>query len=494
MSWMKRALPSGMPFLCALLLLTYRSDSADAQPPEPTGPASPEDIRPAEPAEDKPAEEKGAPPKRLPPAPFAEDDKRALRKIARRLPEHGVLPLAAPSSKASDEDWHRFARKLLNTFAPDSLKSADRRVLLDARPLAPVIESLIPSHRRYVALQALLELYATRMGLAPAPIPESPYKVRVGVTAPEVALLRDRLRVEGYGDEGVNGRLRNYFDDRLKRALQSWQRDNGLPMTSLIDPLTRRKLNAPIVLPVDEVALALARYRSIDLRRDEGRHIIVHVNAFTLVAEQDGRPELTMPVVVGRDTDKDQTPMLSTSLRSLIINPSWVVPQRIIDERLRPEVKDIPELLIDKGYSVQIDDSGRWRVRMGPGPENPLGRFKFLLEDTNGVYLHDTNARSAFSQDARALSAGCVRLLDPMALARWVLPESSTAIEEAAARTTSTSFETENVQVHLVYQTALAEDGRLVRHKDIYSRDAVLLAELDPVALASARRDVSEER
>ncbi len=484
--------------LCLTLFLTHRSIPATARPPDPAGPSSPDDVRPEAPPEgpgDKSADpSREALSKRLPPAPFSDEDRRALRRIGLHLPEHGVLPLASPPPKGTDEDWQRFARKLLQTFAPDSMKPSDRRVLLDVRPLAPVIESLIPSHHRYTALQALLELYSTRMGLAPTPIPDSPYKVKVGVTAPEVGILRDRLRVEGYGDEGVTGRLRDYFDDRLKRALQAWQRDRRLPMTSLIDPLTRRKLNEPIVLPVDAVALALARFRALDLRRDDGHHIIVHVNAFTLFAEHDGRPELTMPVVVGRDTDKDQTPMLSTSLKALIVNPAWVVPQRIIDERLRPEVKDVPELLTDKGYTVQVDESGRWRVRMGPGPENPLGRFKFLLEDTNGVYLHDTNARSAFSKDARALSSGCVRLLDPMALARWVLPESSAAIEEAATRTATSSFETEGIQVHLVYQTTLAQDGRLIRFDDIYKRDAALLTEFDPVALALARREVTAEQ
>lgn len=479
-----------MMTLAAALITLVSTTPAAARPTEPDPAATGEDVPAFEPSTDAPSPSLKP---RLTHAPFDEADRRALRRLGQSLPAHGLLPIAAPTDDA-DEAWARYGRKLIAIFAPDTLKAADRRALIDVRPLAPVLETLIPRHRRYVALQELLALYATRMGLTPQPIPETPYKVKVGLTAPEVGLLRDRLRAEGYGDEGVTGKLRDYFDERLKRALQTWQRDHALPTTLVIDPLTRRRLNAPIRQPVAEVAVALARFRALSLRRDEGRHIIVHVNAFGLVAERDGQPELAMPVVVGRNTEKDQTPMLSTSLEMVTVNPTWVVPQRLVDERLRVEVKDIPELLIDKGYAVQVDDNGRWRVRMPPGPDNPLGRLKFVLADTLGVYLHDTNARSAFSKDTRALSAGCIRLLDPTALGTWVLGDRAQLLNEALAQSATSSFPVEGLEVHLVYQTALAENGRLVRHPDIYGRDPALLAAIDPDALAEARRSLAPQR
>jgi len=114
--------------------------------------------------------------------------------------------------------------------------------------------------------------------------PDGPYRIKVGVTGPGVGLLRDRLRAEGYGDEGVQGRLRDYFDDRLKRALQAWQKDHGLPPTVVLDQLTRRRLNDPIAMPVSDIALALARFLALDLRRDEGRQIVVNIHDFRLMA------------------------------------------------------------------------------------------------------------------------------------------------------------------------------------------------------------------
>ncbi len=423
------------------------------------------------------------------PAPLTSEDKAALKRLGLDLPLHGVATLKAPDEDAADEAWLRHARKLIGVFAPDSLKSSEKKALLDVRPLGPAVTALVPRHRRYRALQALLVVYAKRMGEAPTPIPETSYKVKVGSTAPEVGLLRDRLRAEGYGDEGVQGKLRDYFDDRLKRALQAWQKDHDLPPTVVLDSLTRRRLNEPISMPVADIALALARFRALDLRVDEGRHILVHINDYRLIAERNGAPELAMPVVVGKNTERDRTPAMSTRVETVIANPSWGVPQRIIDEKLRVDAKDIPEMLIDKGYDVTVEPSGKWRVRMGPGPDNPLGKLKFQLAGTNGVYMHDTNARSAFAKDERSLSHGCVRLSDPLGLARWVLPERDIDLDEALAYATfTTSFDVASLPTHLVYQTVLVEDGRLVRFPDIYGKDAEALAGFDGQALATAAR------
>lgn len=450
-----------------------------AADPSPEGPSEPAPQPGATPT---PASATEPPPTEPPPPPPLEaDDKRRLAALARELPRHGLAPLSAPALEAPDAEWLKLARRLVNAFAPERMRGPARTKLLESRPLHPAIENLVPTHRRYRALMELLALYASRAAAPPPQIPDTRYTIRVGVTAPEVGLLRDRLRVEGYGDEGVTGRLREYFDDRLRRALQSWQKDRKLPPTVVLDNLTRKRLNAPLEQPVAEVLLALDRFRALELRRDEGVQLLVHINDYALTVERDGRGELAMPVVVGKNTDKDQTPALSAPLHTIIVNPSWNVPNRIVEERLRPQAQDIPEMLIDKGYEVTVDPStGRWRVKMGPGPENPLGRMKFLLADTQSIYLHDTPQRNAFGKDARALSAGCVRLSDPAALARFLMPGKDMALEEALTyQTTPSTFAVGPFPTHLIYQTVLAEDGRLARFPDIYDRDPEALAAID---------------
>ncbi|MFO0747934.1 MAG: L,D-transpeptidase family protein [Myxococcota bacterium] len=435
------------------------------------------------------------------PLPLDPDDRQALAALAASLPLHGVMPIKVPGVDDPDDQWRKLGRKLLDVFAPQSLGRSDKaQMVAQVRPLAPAIDALVPRHRRYLWLQDRLRAYAEQAATAPAPIPETRYKVRVGTTAPEVGLLRDRLRAEGYGDRNVSDALRNLFDDRLKRAFQAWEKDHDLPPTVVIDSLTRRRLNEPLTPPIADVALALARWRMLDLRQDAGPQIFIDMTTYQLVAERDGAVELTMPVVVGKATDKDATPSRTAPLEAVIVNPSWLVPARIVDE-LRPGVHDMPEQLADKGFEVNVDENGKWKVRMPPGPDNPLGKLKFQLAGTNGIYLHDTPSRHAFGKADRTLSHGCVRLSQPEALARWLLPDRPFDLTNAMALPTLTqTFNLpKSVPVHFVYQTiAIAsspegvDSGRLQRRPDIYGRDAEALAAIDAQALANALRAVTK--
>jgi len=60
-------------------------------------------------------------------------------------------------------------------------------------------------------------------------------------------------------------------------------------------------------------------------------------------------------------------------------------------------------------------------LRQEPGPGNPLGRVKFQIPNDYDVYLHDTNSKGLMRQARRALSSGCVRLGDALALADALL-------------------------------------------------------------------------
>lgn len=422
-------------------------------------------------------------------APVDAEDRAALARMGSELPRHGVPPLAAPAADADDAAWRAYGRKLVEVFAPRSLRTAKReRLVATDRPLNTAITKLIPTHRRYIALQQQLVTAAQRAVARPTPLRKAPYEVRVGGTAPEVAVLRDRLALEGYGDPNVVGRLREYFDPRLKRALWAWQRDHDLPLTVVIDPLTRERLNAPLADQVPRLALALARWRELDLRADSGAQVLVHVNAFALVAEEDGREVLTMPVIVGRATAADATPALSAKMVSVVARPDWRVPKRIVEEALRPRAEGVPEVLMDEGYEVEVTRGGEWRVRLPPGPDNPLGEVKFVLRGTDGVYLHDTNRRDLFKREARALSHGCVRVAAPRELAAWIVGARAGELAQAIEGTASQKFElAPAVPTHLVYQTTtVAADGRLVSHADLYGRDAEALAALDVATVAPA--------
>jgi murein L,D-transpeptidase YcbB/YkuD len=109
-----------------------------------------------------------------------------------------------------------------------------------------------------------------------------------------------------------------------------------------------------------------------------------------------------------------------------------------------------------------------------------------MFPNPSNVYLHDTPRRDLFGREERLFSHGCIRVQDPFDLAALVLndPErwSRQALEEAAAAG-STPFTiplARPLPVLVLYWTASADaEGTLHFYRDVYRRDAALLAALD---------------
>src|SRR5678810_475737 len=62
-----------------------------------------------------------------------------------------------------------------------------------------------------------------------------------------------------------------------------------------------------------------------------------------------------------------------------------------------------------------------YKVIQGSGDDNALGVLKFNFPNKYSVYLHDTNQRSFFAQDTRALSHGCVRVQEWQKMAYYIM-------------------------------------------------------------------------
>ena len=130
------------------------------------------------------------------------------------------------------------------------------------------------------------------------------------------------------------------------------------------------------------------------------------------------------------------------------------------------------------GVTVTVGDDPSATVRYAVIPR--LGNAKFLFPNRYNVYLHDTPSQGAFAQARRAASHGCVRVIDPPALARHVLrnnPEWTPERIDAAmnAETGTRITLAQPIRVFLIYATALAvEDGRVLFFEDIYHHDEKL--------------------
>jgi murein L,D-transpeptidase YcbB/YkuD len=254
---------------------------------------------------------------------------------------------------------------------------------------------------------------------------------------------------------------------------------------------------------VDQVRANLERWRW--LPRDLGaRHLLVNVATFRLEAFDGGDVRLTQRVVVG---EKDwNTPIVSGAISHLVLNPAWRVPKSIATKEMLPAArrnanylheKDI-QVLVGKGAedlreidSRRVDwrhidpESFPYQLRQPPGPHNPLGRIKFVFANPFGVYLHGTPGDLAFARGLRALSHGCVRVEDEVALAEFALAPDPAWTHERLLETLTNAWEyrlplPQPLPVHLVYFTAGAHgDGAAEFGKDPYGWDRELLAALD---------------
>jgi hypothetical protein len=65
--------------------------------------------------------------------------------------------------------------------------------------------------------------------------------------------------------------------------------------------------------------------------------------------------------------------------------------------------------------------SGQMRIRQRPGARNALGDIKFVFPNADNIYLHHTPTPKLFQRDRRDFSHGCIRVEQPVELAKFVL-------------------------------------------------------------------------
>jgi murein L,D-transpeptidase YcbB/YkuD len=159
----------------------------------------------------------------------------------------------------------------------------------------------------------------------------------------------------------------------------------------------------------------------------------------------------------------------------VVFSPYWYVPQSIINNEIGLARAKSPAYLKRKN----MEWSGG-SLREKPGPNNSLGRVKFIFPNSNSIYLHDTPAKDLFSREQRAFSHGCIRVGEPYELAKRVLAYDTlwtdARIKAAMAATTEQKVVLkQKVPVYITYFTAFADAQGLVHYrKDVYNRDEAL--------------------
>ncbi|WP_110031043.1 L,D-transpeptidase family protein [Hoeflea marina] len=313
-------------------------------------------------------------------------------------------------------------------------------------------------------------------------------KLQMGVSAPEVQLLRQRLIISGDLDRSAG--ISNAFDSYVDGAVKKFQSRHGLPPDGVIGQYTYQPLN----VSADE-RLAQLETNVVRLRAMSGflgdRYVMVNIPAASIEAVENGRVVQRHTAIVGK-IDR-QTPILNSKIHEVILNPYWTSPRSIIEKDIVPLMRKDPTYL-EKSSIRLIDSQGNevspesidWNAekapnlmfRQDPGKNNAMASTKINFHNPYAVYMHDTPQRSLFDKLMRFESSGCVRVQNVRDLITWLLRDtpgwSRQAIEaQIAAGTNMPVALAVEVPVYFTYFTAWAsEDGVVQFRDDIYQRDS----------------------
>lgn len=377
----------------------------------------------------------------------------------------------------STESW------LLDTVAENRLDRAAR--------------DLAPTHPQYLHLLAELARYRELVG---DPAWQNPLALPLGGKALPGQIYADlpRLnkRLQQLGDLPTGTLTPRRYEGALIEGIKSFQERHALPPDGTLGSSTLQQLNVAPAVRVRQLTLALERLRWT-APPENRRHIEVNIPEFMLHAydfhEGKRQQRLKMRVIVGK-VGKTATPRFYTELRTIEFSPNWNVPPSIAKGETLPRLRRDPSYLQRAGMefvaadgsiaeysSANLDavERGQLRLRQKPGRGNALGQIKFILPDTDGIYLHHTPTPQLFRRDRRDFSHGCVRVEAPVDLAAFVLANQPAWTRERIVKAMEkgrSSFATlpEALPVIVSYNTAVFRDGRLYFFPDIYEQDKIL--------------------
>jgi murein L,D-transpeptidase YcbB/YkuD len=383
----------------------------------------------------------------------------------------------------------------LSTYIDRKPQLLDPRVVIDALAEAPdkgaYLRSLQPKNPQFERLrEKLVELRKSAKERESLKIPDGRV-LRPGKSDPQIALIRKVLEVPAPSAKKDGSPAdTDYYDDALADAVRAYKETNGIrPASTAITNTLRRSLNQSHDVSEEKLIANMEEWRWMPA--DLGKfYVQVNIPEFKVRVVDNGNVIFDERIVVGRE--QTQTPIFSSPMRTIVLQPRWNVPDSIKIKELLPGLRAGGNPLRRQGLVMErsgrrIDpwnvdwyraDIRNFNVYQPPGPGNALGLVKFLFPNKHAVYLHDTPSKSLFKQSVRTFSHGCMRVHNPIKLAELLLNKDKgwgkgkvDGLIENGPEENEVAL-SEPIPVHITYFTARAEkDGTIDTFNDIYGHE-----------------------
>ena len=359
-----------------------------------------------------------------------------------------------------------------------------------AKDASAALEGYNPPHKLYRELKAkLAELRGQGDGpviqIAEGPAlkftPARKKQPAVEMEDARVPQLRAKLGISENADD-------TRYDAKVAEAVRKFQDGAELKPTGVLDDRTVKAINSPKRdRQIDTVIVNMERWRW--LPRQLGApslgdaYVILNIPDYTLKVMQNGAPVWTTKVVTGKP-GIHATPLLTETMKFITVNPTWNVPPSIIYNEYLPALQQDPTVLQRMGLKLERARDGSIHISQPPGEANALGRIRFNFPNKFLVYQHDTPDKHLFAKEERAFSHGCMRVQNPdqyaATLLNITLPNEHYTPEKIRSMYGHSEIDIKfptPIPVNITYQTAFVDDaGKLQLRKDVYGRDAAMLA------------------
>jgi L,D-transpeptidase YcbB len=362
--------------------------------------------------------------------------------------------------------------------------------------LSEIIEQLHSNHEQYQKLRDALKEYRKLER-------ENPFRktsiasktIKPGTRDSSIPGIRQRLLLTDLKSYTPEDTL--VYDEKMVDAVRQFQLRHGLEADGIIAPSTLKYLNQSMQHKADLIELNLERVRWLPSDFGEN-YIAINIPEYMLRVYENRKEEMKMRVVLG--SEFNATPVFSDTLEYIVFSPTWNVPESILKEEMIPDLQTNPlaydpERFIfyrdgEEIHPEEIDwndeelDPATIRIVERPGQENSLGQVKFIMPNNFNIYLHDTPADQLFEKNKRAFSHGCIRLEQPVEMAKYLLRDNPEWDEEKISEAMAedepkTVFLKKKYPVHIDYRTVWVDENGLVHFReDIYGHDKRHLAAL----------------
>lgn len=314
--------------------------------------------------------------------------------------------------------------------------------------------------------------------------------IKPGESSPLLPAIRKKLEMwQLYAPDSLSNE--SLYDSITVEAVKRLQHQFGYNTDGIIGKNTMAAINLNPHERLIKLYVNMERLRWLP-EELENRYVLVNIAGYSLHLMEGSDTLLSMKTIVGKDYR--ETPVFNAKISYMVFSPTWTVPPGIQRNDVLPAVRKNINYLAEKNMQVldargQVLDpasinwktSGmRYTIRQAPGPQNALGKVKFMFPNKYNVYLHDTPSRELFARDERSFSSGCIRIEKPFELAKALLSDAPEWNEERIRQAMNAKSERTVVLknpagVYLYYLTAWADARGIVNYRtDIYDRDRVV--------------------